>query len=208
MQTATHTPTRRSHSTQSGVSLKKLRRIAEGLNRRYLMAGGTSEIEFDIEAIRKRIGDSVAEAFEVLEKLERGSVPNCLLPLLPDDDAAFELRCQAQPQADPSDPDAPEPMVEVTMPTAALPGRCPRCQYRFTVPGETCPNCDDDDDGRAPVAAEQPKQPVQGRPRPEEGFQFCPSCRVGEALLGGGRCNNCGEYVEPHESTFPSLRKR
>lgn len=77
---------------------------------------------------------------------------------------------------------------------------------------------------KAPTAssAPQPRQERAGEPRavalpqtigvpsarplPTEGYQFCPHCHSGEALLGGGKCSNCEEMVEPHESTFPRIR--
>lgn len=189
----------RAWSRSSGIAKKKLRTIAERLQSQYVKAGGET-LDLDIGTVRTALGDSVTAAFRAIETLQRNRIPRELLPLLPEGEVRFELECENQPEDPRGDPDFPQkaPIVlDATQPFTYPPGHCGRCGYRFTVPGERCPNCDDIE-GPAVIAEYPAPMPpaATGQPKPAEGFQFCPRCSSGEVSQSGGICPVCDAYVD------------
>ncbi len=192
----------RSWSRSSGIAKKKLRTIAERLQSQYVKAGGET-LDLDIGTVRTALGDSVTAAFRAIEALQRNRIPRELLPLLPEGNVRFELECENQPECPRDDPDFPPvapAALYATQPVTYPTGHCHRCGYRFTVPGETCPNCDGLDDVEGPATIAKNPTPVppaaSGQPKPAEGFQYCTRCSNGEVPLSGGTCSVCDGYVD------------
>ena len=120
-----------------GISRRKLQLIANAVLTQYRNAGGDKNISLDPERIRGALNDMVRSALSAQEALHDGLIPDALLGLLPDDEARFELSCLNAPPATPDNYELPAATPTSSVMTG---GRC-TCGYRFSVPGEICPNC-------------------------------------------------------------------